>query len=357
MTKRFDKFDVSVIVCTYNRCDILPDALESILAQETGGVQYEVVVVDNNSTDKTRQVIESFIERGQGNIRYVFEGKQGLSHARNAGIMTACAPIVALTDDDLRVAPDWVAQIKRAFDEHPDVSIVGSRVVPQWKTEPPAWLTTANWSPLALYDKPNSYYTNADNAQCLIGISLRRDVFEKIGYFSPELLKIGASSSEDHELQMRLWRAGYKGLYEPKITVFADVQAERMSKAYHRLWHTGHGKSMAIMGLHEAIDENGRLVEKIPNVITLFGVPAFIYRELFKVTGQWATALARRQADESFRHENQLRYYANYIRKRFQQNAGMREHSPLKEIGSFIKTLARKKLSLPDNKDIVTRKD
>src|SRR5436305_8400951 len=136
-----EPFDVSVIISTYNRCEMLPAALESILAQETAGTRYELIVVDNNSTDKTREVVESFIARGHANLRYVFEGKQGLSHARNAGIAAARAPIIAFTDDDVRAASDWVASIKRVFDEHPEVDFVGGKVLPRWEAEPPSWLT------------------------------------------------------------------------------------------------------------------------------------------------------------------------------------------------------------------------
>ena len=84
-----EQFDISVVISTYNRCDMLPAAVESVLAQDASGISYEVVIVDNNSTDKTREAVESFIERGHTNVRYVFEGQQGLSHARNAGIASA----------------------------------------------------------------------------------------------------------------------------------------------------------------------------------------------------------------------------------------------------------------------------
>ena len=128
-----ERFDVSVVICTYNRCDLLPPALESVVEQSAAGVGYEVIVVDNNSTDGTRRVVEAMIaRRGHANLRYVFEGEQGLSHARNAGVRAARARVVAFTDDDVRAAPDWVASIKRAFDEHPEAAYVGGKVLPLW---------------------------------------------------------------------------------------------------------------------------------------------------------------------------------------------------------------------------------
>src|SRR5678815_492050 len=113
-----DELDISVVISTYNRASVLPAAIESILRQNAPEVNYELIVVDNNSTDDTRQVVESFSNR---NVRYVFEAKQGPSHGRNAGIANARGRIIAFTDDDVRPAADWLSNIKRAFDNNPDV--------------------------------------------------------------------------------------------------------------------------------------------------------------------------------------------------------------------------------------------
>ena len=117
-------WDISVCICTYNRCQGLRSALESVLGQQADGVRFEVIVVDNNSTDETKQVVDGFVRRGHSNLRYSFEGRQGLSHARNAAIAVARSPLVAFTDDDVPVARDWVSTIKRAFDEHPEAAWV-----------------------------------------------------------------------------------------------------------------------------------------------------------------------------------------------------------------------------------------
>lgn len=340
-----EPLDVSVIICTYNRCELLPAALESVLAQQTDGASYEVIVVDNNSKDNTAQVVKEFIARGHTNLRYLFEGRQGKSYALNTGIGNARAPIIAVTDDDICVEPKWLAAIKRAFDEHPEVDYVGGKVLPRWEGEPPAWLTPEHWAPLALQDYGDEpFYSNAKRPVCLLSISVRREAFDRVGYFSTDFLRIGASSTEDHEIQIRLWRAGRQGMYVPSIVVIADVQADRMTKSYHRKWHTGHGKSSAMMQLGEIIAPDGSLIEgELPEVTTLFGAPASVYRELLAESGRWLSATMRRQESRAFRHENQLRQLANYIRKRYEQNAEGRKHSPLVEVGSFAKAMLRKK--------------
>ncbi len=99
--------------------------------------------------------------RGHAHLRYVFEGQQGLSYARNAGVAAARAPLIAFTDDDVRAACDWVVSIKRAFDEHPEVDCIGGKVLPRWLSDPPLWLTREHWPPLALVDYGETqFYTN-----------------------------------------------------------------------------------------------------------------------------------------------------------------------------------------------------
>lgn len=320
-----EQFDVSVILCTYNRCSILPNALESILAQQTGDVRYEIIVVDNNSTDQTLQVIESFIARGQGNIRCVFEGRQGLSHARNAGIENALAPLVAFFDDDERVAPDWIINIKQSFDEHPEVDFVGGKVLPRWTAEPQAWLTSnSHWAPVALSDYGDTpFYSNAENPVCLIGgnLGIRLDAFNRIGLFDPEFQRIeGNIGSEDHEWLLRLWQAGRQGMYVPKMMVEADVPLERMKKAYHRMWHTGHGKSCALMQLNELIDKNGRLRQTPIESVKLFGASAFVYRELLETSARWLKALLQGNKKRAFDNEIRVRHLISYIRASRQYN-------------------------------------
>src|SRR4051812_38541345 len=107
--------DISVVIATYNRASILPVALESVLNQDTQGATYEVILVDNNSTDHTREVATSFIENSGEKLRYLFEAEQGVSYARNAAIEKARAPIIAFFDDDVQVARNWIATIKQTL--------------------------------------------------------------------------------------------------------------------------------------------------------------------------------------------------------------------------------------------------
>ncbi|MBA2620797.1 MAG: glycosyltransferase family 2 protein [Acidobacteria bacterium] len=331
--------EVSIVISTYNRCSMLPSALECVLAQKSGDVSYEVIVVDNNSTDKTREVVESFLERAKVSLRYIFEEKQGLSHARNAGITAARAPIVAFTDDDIYVSPDWVTNIKRIFDKYPEAGCIGGKVLPQWSGEPPSWLTDEHWAPLALQDHGDApFYVDTKRQICLVGANLafRREVFEQVGVFAPELQRVKGSigSMEDAEFEYRYFQSGGKGLYEPSLTVSALVESERLQKAYHRKWHTGHGQFYAVYR-DEEVEHGSR---------RLFGVPAHMYRQFMVDAVHCLKHSLQRSEAKAFQRETQLRFFTGFIRRRRQEFlASAQNRNSIGEIVSFICSLAARK--------------
>lgn len=346
-----EQIDVSVVISTYNGAAKLPGALDSVLNQDVGDVKYEVVVVDNNSNDNTRAVIESFIARSAGRVRYVFEPRQGVSYGRNAGIAVATAPVIAFFDDDVRVAGDWIRTLKQALDEHPEVDFVGGKVLPEWQAPPPAWLTEAHWSPLAIVDYgPEPVYVTADRQLCVVSANLavRRSLFDAVGLFAPELQRVKDSigSMEDHELLMRCWRAGKKGLYVPTLIASTPVPVSRMAKTYHRRWHSGHGVFCAMMRYVEATDQNGKYVGERPaqDAVRLFGVPAYLYRQAADEWRRWMLRAMRREHALSLMHENNLRFLVSYIRTRYRQERARTERSAVAQVGTFATHLLRKKM-------------
>ena len=143
---------VSVVLSTYNRRRSLEHAIAALLRQ-AAAPPYEILVVDNRSTDGTADLVSRLVrDSAGGRLSYLYEPRQGLSHARNAGIAGARAPVIAFTDDDVVVREDWVASIARAMDAYPQAEYAGGRVLPRWTSPPPRWLTRAHWSPLALQD-------------------------------------------------------------------------------------------------------------------------------------------------------------------------------------------------------------
>ena len=332
-------WDVSVTICTHNRHRTLRDALESVLSQRVhDGLRYEVLVVDNNSTDETRQVVEHVMALGHTNLRYLFEGRQGLSYARNAAVSAARSRIVAFTDDDVRVASDWVATIKRELDAHPEVDCVGGKVLPRWASKPPPWLTDEHWAPLAIVDYGDRpFYVNPGHPLCLLGanVAIRKDVLERIGGFQPALQRVQdrVGSMEDYELLVRLWKAGRQGLYVPELVVTADVAADRLSKKYHRRWRWGHGHFHAIARLEEM--EGSRHG-------WLFDVPAHMYRRAALDALGWLGSVAGGNLTRAFTYETGLIFFAGFFSTRYHDFRETGHRSHLGELGRFARTLARR---------------
>lgn len=309
-----DECAVSIVLSTFNRSRLLGAAIERLLDQSPASPPLELVVVDNNSTDDTRAVVEHHIRAADGRLRYIFEPRQGLSYARNTGVIAARADIVAFTDDDVRVGDDWVEVIKDAFDRHPDVDCLGGRTLPVWPSPPPEWLTRLHWvGPLALQDYGDDpFIVEARHALCLAGanFAFRKRVFSQIGLFSPDFPR-----SEDTELMLRLWLSGARALYVPKMTAYAAVQPERLSKAYHRHWHFNIGRCNARMAFEERTGADGELRATIPEFRRVLGVPVFAVRQLARECMRWLVERTRGRDAEAFWHEVQGRAMIGYMRE------------------------------------------
>ena len=132
--------NITVILCTYNRCQSLPSALDSVTATLLpDSIEWEVLVVDNNSTDETRQVVEDFSRRWPDRFRYLFEPRPGKSNALNAGIREAAGDILAFMDDDVFVDPMWLQNLTANLHNGAWAGS-GGRILPQWNCPPPRWL-------------------------------------------------------------------------------------------------------------------------------------------------------------------------------------------------------------------------
>jgi glucosyl-dolichyl phosphate glucuronosyltransferase len=245
---------ISVILCTFNRCRSLPGALESVAAQvmppDTG---WEVIVVDNNSADQTREVVESFCRNdSSGRFRYLFEPRQGLSNARNGGIREARGEIIAFMDDDVSVDPMWLKNLTASLCLG-NWAGAGGRILPPPDFTPPSWLTLGGkmdvGGPLAFFDlgdvagelKKPPYGAN---------MAFRKSMFEKYGGFRADLGHCGDSlvGNEDTEFGDRLMTAGERLCYEPSSVVYHPVPEERLSKKYLRAWWIAYGRAIFRQG-------------------------------------------------------------------------------------------------------------
>ena len=301
----------TILVCTYNRAHLLRETLAAIQALDRPReCEVEVIVVDNNSTDGTAAVVHEAAASGSLPIVYVHEARQGKSFALNTGLARSGGDIVALTDDDVLPAKDWLQRIVTAFRER-EVTFVGGSVLPRWEHRPPPELWTPAgqdlWGPLALvdYGAPITYVAESTIQRLPIGanVSFVRSALVRIGGWRTDLGKVNNSliSGEDHEIFSRLRAHGlYAGVYDPEIAVRHYVPAERLTRRYFRRWFYWHGKTQALM-IDELFPDDD--MARIPRIL---GVPRFLYRQTAGQLWRWLRGLGGRDALAVLTHELKL---------------------------------------------------
>lgn len=341
--------DVSIVISTYNRCGALAEAIQTVMEQEPGGPRFELIVVDNNSSDATRTVVDEAIRTWGAGLSYVFEGKQGLSHGRNAGIARARAPIIAFTDDDVRASPVWVREIKRVFDSNPEVDFVGGKVLPRWPSPPPSWLTRMHWSALALLDYgAEPLQVDAENPRCMVGANMafRREVFDEFGNYDPMHQPVpgAVTAVEDYEFELRLLRAGRVGMYDPSIVTYAAVQSNRLEKRYHRKWHADHGRAIArVLRPEEDFSRSGLPMPAPAGAARLFGAPAWLYRAALVHAFGVVRASLMRDESTALLHEGAFHEARGQIQTLREQRGGASVLRSPGELTRFAAAVIRKK--------------
>lgn len=229
--------NISVILCTYNRCQSLAKALDSVATQTfSEPVEWEVLVVDNNSRDQTREVVEDFSCRYPGRFRYLFELRQGKSYALNTGIREARGDVLVFTDDDVTVQPTWLRNLTAHLED--GWAGAGGRTRPASAITPPRWLALDThagvlYAHFDLGDQP----LQLDRPPYGANMAFRREMFEKHGGFRTDLGPGPPSRpihrfGEDTEFGYRLLAAGERLRYEPSAVVYHAVSQERIGKEH-----------------------------------------------------------------------------------------------------------------------------
>lgn len=244
---------ITVIVCTYNRCMSLPATLDSIAGQSfQHQVQWEVLVVDNNSSDRTAEVVEDFSHRYPGRFRYLFEPRQGLSQARNAGVNTARGDILVFTDDDVTVEPGWLQNLTSELNTGKWAG-AGGRILRRWTCPPPKWLSIQEpyermSFPIFTFDKGTAP-GQLDDFAAGANMAYRKEVFQKYGNFRTDLGRCGEVllAGEEVEFARRLRAAGERLRYEPAAVVYHPVEKYQLSKEYFLTFWFNAGRSGARM--------------------------------------------------------------------------------------------------------------
>lgn len=267
---------ISIIIATYNRADYIGQMLDSLLNQKMeGDFDYELIIVDNNSSDRTKDIIFSYEDKFNNKLRYQFESKQGKSFALNAGIKNSKGDIVILTDDDVVLDPLWLTNIWRCFNEY-GCDGLGGRILPLYPKNTPKWIKENNdliTGALVIYDygDKNIEYKKPMYEFMGANLAFKRAVFDECGLFRTDIGAGVASQGEDTEFICRMLKKGKILYYCGQATVWHPADKLRMSLKYISQWNIKLGRYRFI------VDEKGKIED---GLVCHFGIPRYL---IFKI--------------------------------------------------------------------------
>jgi len=317
-----DPIKYSVVIATYNRAEELRRTLRSL-----DGVRiadgWEIIVVDNNSTDDTAAVVRDVADTSAVPLRYVHEQVQGRSAALNAGIAAAQGQIIVTTDDDVRVEPDWLEQAGAALDTL-KCDYVGGRVLPLWGGPRPVWLSDRSgphWAVIALLDYGPSPFELTTRMPLGVNMAFRREAFRVVGGWDPRVGRKAGTllGQEVREWCIRARARGVRGYYAPGLVVRHLIPADRLNKRYFRRWFYWRGISRALLFQQQGLDmespqETRHDFTRVPRIA---GTPRYLFRVALRHASEGLAAVLRRRPVEAFEHELWLWMFAGILRQRW----------------------------------------
>ena len=243
--------EISVVICSYNRADYIIGAVDSLYNQTLSKDRFEVFVVDNNSIDNTGDLVQHYISEHPGyHLHYLTESRQGASFARNTGASFSKGWLLCFMDDDAIAEPNYLENILRFFETHPDANGLGGRIIPRYIPAEPKWMSHFVSSLVGNFDyskevevfKPGKYPLESNM------IVLKED-FTTIGGFNIELpgvkgtLRIGG---EGKDFFLRLQALGRKIYYDPSVIVHHVVEVKKLTPHYMYRVASGIGRGESV---------------------------------------------------------------------------------------------------------------
>ncbi len=291
---------LTVIVCTYNRAAILPRCLGGLARQkDVDGLEWEVLVVDNNSTDSTRATVAGLADTLPVRIRYTFEPQQGLNHARNRGAQESHGTCFGYIDDDIETGPHWLAALHSALASN-DADAVGGRIHLDPAIELPRWIQPELYGFLGHQDFGEEPFQMDGVRRYPYGGNMffHRRVIDRIGLFNPRLGRRGSGrkrgelfkGAETDYFERLAAHGGARIYYEPRAIVYHQVQPFQLTKKYFRTIHYNAGYQRA---LHD--EQTFRR--------TVMGVPMFLFPQLARSAAAYLGRVITQGPDLAFRQQ------------------------------------------------------
>lgn len=327
--------DITVLIATYNRAPLLMRTLDS-LARLRSTRTWEVLVVDNNSTDETPRVVAKRAGNYPVVLRYVFERQQGKSVALNTGIARSTGRVIAFTDDDVDVTPEWLEASVQPLFARTDIDYTGGPVRPMWEAPKPAWLDERGnlGGTIAVKDHGDTAFVFEERRRTPLGVNMtvRRSLIERIGGFRPDLGRRGSSllGQEQAEFFCRSRQIGARGLYVPQAVLYHFVPAARLTRSYYRRWWYWKGISHSRLHRIHPTTELGVDLRSAPHVMN---VPRYMYGDALRDVCRWFAALVRRDRMARTERAMMVAYFCGYWRDR-QRRDTRQLGSPTAQVGS-----------------------
>jgi glucosyl-dolichyl phosphate glucuronosyltransferase len=276
---------ISVVVCTYNRATALGDALQSLVEQTLDKRMYEIIVVDNASSDNTSQVMKNFQEHhSEGHVVLTKEERVGLAYARNTGVRHARGLYVAFMDDDARANRIWLETGLRCFCEvQPTPMGVGGRIVPVYSSPKPKWFRD-EWETRSWGERPR-FLTKGESFSGS-NMIFKKEVLEKFGGFDVRVGVRGPylSVGEETAVFQKIWQArdDARFYYSPEMLVYHAVPEYKMTFSYPLKRAFVSGQVSSLQNRPKPI-----LLARIVASIVIYIVMAFVPRKGLLPFSSW----------------------------------------------------------------------
>ncbi len=225
---RNHQVEISLVICTYNREKFLPEALESVKIQNLSYQKFELLVIDNFCTDRTVEIVQSFIiNNPELNIRYFFESNKGLSYARNRGILEANSPIISFIDDDVILPPSYIDEVLLFFKNNENAVGVGGKVVPKYENGlEPIWMNKYLNGFVAKVDHGDKTkkFTKAMKYPAGCNMTYKKDILNQVKGFNNDL----KFRSDDKYIFKKVRQISDEIFYLPKAWLFHYIDNARL---------------------------------------------------------------------------------------------------------------------------------
>jgi glycosyltransferase involved in cell wall biosynthesis len=294
---------LDIVIPTYNRAELLAKTLASIgRARIPAGIDLGIVVVDNNSTDATAQMVHAAMAEHGGRLRYLKEKRQGRSFALNAGIGASGAELIGMIDDDEQIDEDWICEIARNFAD-PSLDFLGGPCLPNWGgLACPKWLPRSHGGLIGWIVQADEDFTYGEGSHAyMVGGNavVRRRVLDAIGRYHTSLgrTKNNVNGGEDLEIFGRLLAAKAKGRYSTRLIIYHHIPRERLERGFFRRRSFWDGVSIGFVSRARR--------EPVPHIA---GIPRHFIRTVGQGLLRSIVPVPRRQP-RSERFAAELRFY------------------------------------------------